>query len=114
MTTKRVLVTAERGASTSEHTIATPIGVPDLTTIPLSRARQVGIRAARTYLQALVGFLVAGGTGAAQAVGVPMPVGDFWALALTSGSLAVAPAAIALLQNAVEILGEFDSPRTRA
>lgn len=111
--TETVMVTAAHGVALDQP-ISTPAGIPDLKVVAVSKARQIAIRTARTYLQALVGFLVAGGTGAAAAVGVNMPAGDFLQLLGSAASLAVAPAAIALLHNAVELLGELDSPNTRA
>ena len=78
--------------------------------------QQALIRGGRVYLQSLVGFLLAAGTGAAAAVGVNLPVGDFGKLLLSAGSMAVAPAVISLLQNSIEILTKLDSsnPQVRA
>ena len=78
--------------------------------------QQALIRGSRVYLQSLVGFLLAAGTGAAAAVGVNLPVGDFGKLLLSAGSMAVAPAVISLLQNSIEILSKLDSsnPQVRA
>ena len=77
---------------------------------------QALIRGSRVYLQSLVGFLLAAGTGAAAAVGVNLAVGDFAKLLLTAGSMAVAPAAISLIQNSIEMLTKLDSsnPQLRA
>lgn len=76
--------------------------------------QQALVRTVRTYLQGLVGFLMAGGTGAADAVGVPLPAHDFLALLGVSAGLAVAPAIIALLQNAVELLSKLERASLRA
>ena len=77
---------------------------------------QAMIRGSRVYLQNLVGFLLATGSGAAAAVGVSLPAMDFYHVLLASSSLALAPAVIAVLQNAVEILSKLDAtaPRMRA
>ena len=74
------------------------------------------IRCARVYLQALVGFMIASGTGAAAAIGVTMPVGSFVQLLVVSASMAVAPAAISLIQNVIELLAKIDEtvPTIRA
>lgn len=78
--------------------------------------QQALIRGTRVYLQSLVGFLLAAGTGAAAAVGVNLPVGDFGKLLLSAGSMAVAPAIISLIQNSIEMLTKLDSsnPQIRA
>jgi hypothetical protein len=78
--------------------------------------KQALIRTARTYLQTLVGLLVAATTGAAGAVGVNLPVGDFYHLLVVSASISIAPAVISLLQNSVEILSKLDQtqPQIRA
>jgi len=84
--------------------------------IVLTWWQQALIRGTRVYLQSLVGFLLAAGTGAAAAVGVNLPVGDFGKLLLSAASMAVAPAVISLLQNSIEILSKLDSsnPQVRA
>lgn len=78
--------------------------------------QQALIRGSRVYLQSLLGFLLAAGTGAAAAVGVNLPVGDFGKLLLSAGSMAVAPAVISLIQNSIEMLTKLDSsnPQLRA
>ena len=78
--------------------------------------QQALIRGSRVYLQSLVGFLLAAGTGAAAAVGGNLPVGDFGKLLLSAGSMAVAPAVISLIQNSIEMLTKLDSssPQLRA
>lgn len=74
------------------------------------------VRCARVYLQSLVGFLLAAGTGLTAAVGLTMPVGDFGKLLVTCASLAIAPAAISLIQNVIELLAKLDAtnPTLRA
>jgi hypothetical protein len=114
MTVKKVVVTESPKAPRDKSILETPAGKEDIQVVVMSWWKQAAIRTVRTYLQGLVGFLVAGGTGVAGAVGINMPVHDFGALLWTSASLAVAPAVIALLQNAVEILSKLDSPQTRA
>lgn len=114
MEPKQVVVTAGEQAPLDRSILTTPEGKEDLQVVTMTWWKQAAIRTARTYLQGLVGFLVAAGSGAAGALGIQLPVHDFADLLLTSASLAVAPAVIALLQNAVEILGKLDSPGTRA
>jgi hypothetical protein len=60
------------------------------------------IRAARTYLQSLIGFL------ALLMTTDIVPLDGFADAFVTAASWAVAPAAIALLHNLVELLGRLD------
>jgi len=105
----KVLMTERPDAPASNSTLTTPVGSADLQVITVTWYSQVGIRVLRTYLQSLLGFILAVGTGAAGAVGISLPMGNFTELFISSASLAVAPAAIALLQNAVELLAKLDT-----
>ena len=112
-------VVTDRGAGEGpkdKSILHTPSGQANVEIVSLSVTAQVGIRVLRTYLQGLVGFLLAAGTGAAAAVGVNMPVGDFGSLLVQSASLAVAPAVIGALQNIIELLARMDTsaPQLRA
>lgn len=73
------------------------------------------VRVARTYLQSLVGFLVAlpaytamGGSG--------IPAGTFLDAFALAASLAVAPTVVCALQNGIELLASIDvsNPGLRA
>jgi hypothetical protein len=74
------------------------------------------VRCCRVYLQSLVGFLLATGTGATAAAGLTMPVTDFYHILVVSASMAVAPATISLIQNIIELLAKLDAtnPTLRA
>jgi hypothetical protein len=87
-----------------------------VTVISMPPWKIVLVRCCRVYLQSLVGFLLATGTGLTSAVGLTMPVQDFGQLLLTCASLAVAPAAISLIQNLIELLAKLDAtnPELRA
>jgi hypothetical protein len=76
----------------------------------------VAVRAARVYLQSLVGLLTTFLSGAAHAAGVSTTAGDFYGMFLTCASLAVAPAVMSALTNTVELLNKWDetSPQLRA
>lgn len=78
--------------------------------------RIVLVRAARVYLQTLIGLLGAFGLGVATDVGVTMTAGNFWHTLIACGSLALAPAVMSVLQNTVELLAQVDakSPQWRA
>jgi len=80
-----------------------------VTVISMPPWKIAGVRALRVYIQTLVGLLIATGTGAAAAVGVTMSAGDFAHTLLVCGSIAVAPAAISLLQNIAELLAKLDA-----
>ncbi len=112
----KVLVTDRPGAPVDGDKIKTPLGVPDLQAVTRSWYAQVGVRVLRTYLQSLLGFVVAVSTGAAAGVGIHIAVGDFGDLMLKSAGLAVAPAAVSMIQNAIEILSKLDqtNPQARA
>jgi len=112
----KVLVTDRPGAPVDGDKLKTPAGVPDLQAVTRSWYAQVGVRVLRTYLQSLLGFIMAVGSGAAAGVGINIPVGDFTDLLLKSAGLAIAPAAVSMLQNAIEILTKLDvtNPQARA
>jgi len=112
----KILVTDREDAPADKSVLRTPSGEPNVRIVAMSMVSQAGIRALRTFLQSLVGFILAVGTGAAGAAGINVPAGDFIALVVSSASLAVAPAIVSLLQNAVEILAKLDSstPQMRA
>lgn len=114
---EKIVVTAGPTAPRDGAIVETPTGKKDLQVKVMGRAHQILIRTLRTYLQSLVGFLVAGGTGAigavTDAVGVELniPARDFVDLVVIAASLSVAPAAIALLQNAVELLTDLEQAK---
>ena len=110
----KVLVTERPGAPVDGDKIKTPVGVPDLQAVTRTWYAQVGVRVLRTYLQSLVGSLLAVGSGAAEAVGIHIPIKDFGDLLMTSAGLAVAPAVMSLLQNAIEILTKLDQTNPQA
>lgn len=64
------------------------------------------VRTVRSYLQGLVGFLVAGVSGVAV-IAAP----DFFLTLQNAASLALAPAVVALLQNTIELLAKIDESK---
>jgi hypothetical protein len=86
---------------------------PDVVIRFLSPLRVVAVRGLRTYLQVLVGLVIAGATGAASGV---MPPAAFGQLLWSCAGLAIAPAVICVLQNSVELLARLDesAPQSRA
>jgi hypothetical protein len=106
-------VVTKRDEGVSENIQAkTPGDQPNVNVIVMPAWQRVLVRTARVYLQSLAGFIIAGGTGLVEAAtDVKMPIGNFLQLLIASASLAVAPAALTLLQNAVELLAKFDETR---
>ena len=89
---------------------ATPLrsvqhNMPDILVRVMSPLQIILIRAARVYLQTLLGLLTAGATGMASNV---LPVGDFAHLLQICASLSVASAVICAIQNFVELLARLD------
>lgn len=76
--------------------------------------QMIAIRATRVYLQSLIGFLTAGGTGIAEMAGVPLD--QFGGLLGTAATLAIAPSIMSVLTNALEFLTKLDvtNPGLRA
>ncbi len=105
----KILLTEREESPADKTVLPTPTGKSDVIVVTMPAWERVAVRTGRVYLQSLVGFLIAGGTGAAAAVGVNLPVGDFGKLMLASASLAVAPAVISLIQNTIELLGKLDT-----
>ena len=112
----KVLMTERPEGPTNESVLKTPSGEANVEVLTMTWYSQTGIRVARTYLQGLLGFILTLATPAGEAVGIKLPVMDFTGVLVTSASLAVAPAVIALIQNAIEILTQLDtnSPKLRA
>jgi len=85
----------------------TPTTITTVVTMP--GWQMVLVRAARTYVQCLLGFLTASSTGLAGAAGIPIAqFGNQFAVAAT---LAVAPTVVSLLMNVGEILTDLDVNR---
>lgn len=113
---EKVLVTARDTAPSENVVLRTQPGAADVQVVTMTWYGQVAIRVLRTYLQGLLGFILTLASPAGEAVGIKLPVMDFAGVLVTSASLAIAPAAISLLQNAIEILTKLDSssPKLRA
>lgn len=108
--------TLVRATEDAPHTIGTAgAGTESAVTVQtMPWYKMIAIRASRVYLQSLVGFLLAGSTGLAEAAGVPL--GQFGNLLGTAATMAVAPAVLSLLMNAIEFLTKLDmtNPGLRA
>lgn len=116
--TVSVMSTSRAGSPADGTVVETAAGQPDIILATMTPLAQVFVRAARTYLQSLVGFLLLNVAAApvAESLGVVVSPGDFWQAFQTAAGLAVAPTVIALLQNAAELLGHLDNliPKWRA
>ncbi len=95
----------QRDGQMDSQTVFTPHGVPNIVITVISPLRIVVVRALRVFLQTLVGLLTAGATGLAPNA---LPAGNFGHLLMTCASLAVAPAAICVIQNTIELLARLD------
>jgi len=119
MEPNKVIMTArEETQKTVDVVLKTPAGEANIKVVTMSVWRQVAIRTSRAYLQNLLGFILAVGTGAAAAsgVGLTMPAADFVHLFGAAAGLAVGPAVICMIQNTLEILTKLDvtNPELRA
>jgi hypothetical protein len=110
-----VLTTERAGAPADGTVIETPPGRADLIIRVMTPFAQVAVRGLRTYVQALVGFLLLSlGGGLDNIGGVQSSV--FLVQLKIAASLALAPAVIAVLQNSAELLAKLDEsmPKARA
>jgi hypothetical protein len=124
----QVVVTDRPKAPPNRKILETPPGDNDVQVIVMGWAKQAFIRTMRTYLQALVGNLTNIGIGGAVAITTVANLTpeqqtqlkqvfsalEFYQVLVIAASTAVAPAVVAFLQNAIEILAKLDNPETRA
>jgi hypothetical protein len=114
-----ILVT-ERGIESppDKTTVVTPPGMPNVLIRTMTPLAQVLVRALRTFLQSLVGFLIVvmAGRTIIDNVGVMIPATDFLDALKIAASLAVAPTVISFIQNLIELLARVDEsfPKARA
>jgi hypothetical protein len=107
-------VVTERTEMTTDKELAS------VTIVSMPPWKIVLVRASRVYLQAILTFLTANGTGATakvgEVIGLAIPVMDFYQVLLMSASMAVAPAVGSILQNTIELLAKLDAtnPALRA
>ena len=111
-----VKVVVTKREETPEHPtlIRTPQSEADLQVVPMPWYTQVLIRAARTYLQNVIGYILGAAIGtsvayAAEAVLPVMPARDFAVVFLASLSVAIGPTVVCVLQNGLEILTKLDA-----
>ena len=112
----KILVTDRPENPEDKSILRTPSGEANVEVVTMSIYSQVGVRVLRTFLQGWLGFILTLASPAGEAVGIKLPAMDFVGVLLTSASLAVAPAVIGAIQNAVELLTQLDtnSPKLRA
>lgn len=114
----KVLVTERPGAPPDGAVLVTPPYRSNVIVEAMTPFAQAGVRFIRTYLQGLVGFLMVALAAAPTLanVGVVVEPGDFSEAFWKSAGLALAPAAVSLLQNLVEIFTRIDErfPKARA
>jgi len=108
-------IVTKRDDGVPNNTLAeTPSTIPDVIVKALSPARITVTRVLRVYLQSLAGMLTVVMSG--MAPDALIPPADFVSKLQLAAGLAIAPATMALLQNAVELLTKFDEshPQLRA
>lgn len=105
MSDPKVLAVARDGFE-GELPAQTPSGIPNVRVVVVSAVRVVVVRACRTYIQCLIGFL--GATVAGVIPTDPLAPQDAWVKLATAAGLALYPAAISALQNILELLGKMD------
>lgn len=108
----QTIVTEREGGIEKPTTGLTPPNIPNVTVQPMPWYRIVATRAARVYMQSLVGFLTAASTAVAAGV---LPV-EFAISVQNAALLAVGPAVMSVLQNTAELLVRLDEshPQLRA
>lgn len=123
----KVLVTAGPDAPPDGSIIITPPGPPNMEAAVMRWWTQMLVRASRSYIQNVLGYLLGAGIGlsAAHAAEVALASADmrppddvmaFGRLLLVAMSAAVGPTFVCVLQNALELLGGIDAkyPKLRA
>lgn len=83
------------------QTLDTPIGHPDIVVTVITPLVAILIRAAKAYIQTLVGLLAAGGLGMASST---LPAGDFAHTLKVCAGLSVASGVMSLLTNVSVLL----------
>lgn len=105
-----VAIVTQRGTSPDATvTAVTPSDQPNVTVQPITIAKRITIRAVKTYLQSLVGFLLtAGFTGSVAPNVAPVPLQTFTDVALTAAVAALVPAAMSALTNLLILFTRLD------
>lgn len=88
---------------TGPGTLITPVGQPNIIIKVVQPLLLVLVRALRVFLQTLLGLVTAG-----LAAPKALPAQDFLHLLLLCSSLALAPAAVCVIQNMIELLTKLD------
>ncbi len=89
-------VAVSGSAYTMGQTLQTPPGQPDIVITVITPLVAIFIRAAKAYLQTLLGLLAAGGLGMASST---LPPGDFMHTLKVCAGLSVASGVMSLLTN---------------
>jgi|SRR5688572_7302458 len=129
-TETKVVVTDRPKAPRDKSIVETPTGKKDLQVILMGWAHIAIVRTLRTYVQSVLGNLANVGIAGAVAVTAFANLSleeqatiqraysalEFWQVLLIAFSTAIAPAVVAFLHNAVELLTRLDEkgPKWRA
>lgn len=98
-----VTVTSTSAQGAGAGLVQTPMGQPNIFIKVISPFKVVAVRAARTFLQVLLGTLGVGAT-APSALGAQ----DFYHALLHGASVSVAATVICVIQNLIELSNNFD------
>ena len=105
MSDPKVLVT-ERGELDRDVMATTPPDTPNLRVVVMNGALRVLVRVVRVYLMSLIGFLGIAATGTLPTD--PVAPLDAWQKIVLAAGLALYPAFVSLLWNALELLARVD------
>ncbi len=92
---------------TEETTATTPNGFPDVELVPITILQKICIRAARTYVFAVLG-LMGYSAVAVNGLPTPMPIGEFTINLQTALQMAVAPTILSILFNLAALFAKMD------
>lgn len=111
----QVVTVIDRGATstpTDQSIAVTPGKASNLKVNIVTPLTNILVRAARTFLQTMLGLMMASMTGAASTI---LPPGDFGHLAYVCAGLSIASTGICVIQNIIELLARLDqsSPTLR-
>lgn len=126
--TNKVIVTQRDDTPPIPVVLPTPPGTADIEVVPMRWWTQVLIRTLRSYVQNVLGYLLAAGVGVGAAhaaiavfaattgIEVPPETRTFIEVLIAALFSGIGPAVISLIQNALEILVKLDSafPQFRA
>jgi len=98
-----VIVTVAANRAPSSLTTMSAVGHPDVVIKVIQPVMIILVRAVRVFLQTLSGLVTAG-----MVAPKALPAADFLHLLTLCASLSLAPAAMCVVQNTIELLTQID------